>query len=110
MLVIHVRLSSGVKLHQLDHIEGNGQTVKVIKRVASEWEKVATRLYFEGHDISCIKKDSHYQSVQCCRTVFTEWLEVKGCQPVSWDTLIKVLIEADLPQVASDLKFVLGSF
>lgn len=97
-----------LKLHELDFIEGNDVTVKVIERVASEWEKVATRLHFDGPDIRRIRKDNHFQCIESCRAVFIEWIKGKGRHPATWQILIKVLREADLSEVASDLEFVLG--
>ena len=95
------------KLHHLDFIEASGKTVKVIEQAASKWEKVATRLYFESHDISRIRKDYHQQTIDACRTVFIEWLQGKGRKPTSWDTVIMALKEADLSELAGDLKVVL---
>ena len=95
------------KLHYLDLIEANEKTVKVIEQAAAKWEKVATRLYFEGHDIDCIRKDYPQQTVEACRSVFIKWLQGRGRKPTSWDTVIMALKEADLSELAGDLKFVL---
>ena len=92
------------KLYELDLIEASGKTVKVIEQAAAKWEKVATRLYFESHDISRIRKDYHQQTIEACRTVFIEWLQGKGRKPTTWDTVIKALEEADLSELAGDLK------
>ena len=40
--------------------------------------------------------------------MFSEWLEGKGRTPTTWETVIKALEEADLGEVAQDLKEVLG--
>ena len=102
--------SSMPKLHHLNRIEGsNGKTVKVIKRAAAKWESVATSLHFESHDISCIRKDYPQQSVDACRTVFSEWLQGNGRKPTTWNTVIKALEEADLSELASELKIVLSA-
>ena len=97
------------KLHQVDLIDGNGKTVKVIEQAAAKWERVATRLYFESHDICRIKKDNPLQSFEACQTVFIEWLNGKGRKPISWETLIKALKEADLSELAADLEVVLSA-
>ena len=76
--------------------------------VASKWDKVALRLHFCGHDISRIERD-HSKSVRACQTMFMEWLEGKGRKPITWDTLIKALGEAELSQVANDLEIALGT-
>ena len=96
------------ELHQLDLLERNGRTVRVIDTAAAIWDKVALRLHFEHHDIVRIERDCHYQTRPACRTVFSEWLEGKGRQPASWDILIKALREAGLSDAASDLEYVLG--
>ena len=56
----------------------------------------------------CIKRDNHFQSVDACHAMFSEWLEGKGRTPTTWETVIKALEEADLGEVAQDLKEVLG--
>ena len=96
-------MASKPQLHELDRITGNGKTVKVINRASPVWEKVATRLHFEGHDILTIRRNEH-QAEDACRTVFMEWLEGKGRSPTTWETVIKALEEAELAEVAKDLK------
>ena len=55
-------------------------------------------------------KDNHFQGEDACRAMFSKWLEGKGHirTPTNWDTVIKVLEEANLGEVAQDLKEVLG--
>ena len=95
------------RLHELDLIRGNGKTVRVISRASATWERVATRLHFEGHEINIIIRD-HTKNLDACRTMLIEWLEGKGRQPTTWEVLIKALEEADLSEVASDLTDVLS--
>ena len=83
--------------------------MRVIKQAAAKWEAVATRLYFEINDIIRIKRDVHYQSIDACRTVFSEWLHGNGRKPTTWNTVIKVLEEADLSELAGELKIVLSA-
>ena len=92
--------------HHLDLIEGNGKTVKVIEQAAAKWNKLATRLYFEPQDISRIRNDVHHQSIDACETVLSEWRQGQGRKPITWDTVIKALEEADLSELAADLKVV----
>ena len=101
--------SSLPKLHQLDLIDSNGKTVRVIKQAAAKWESVATRLYFESHDITRIREDYHQQSIKACQTVFIEWLEGRGRKPTTWDTVIKALDEANLSELSADLKVALSA-
>ena len=83
--------------------------MRVIKQAAAKWEAVATRLYFEINDITRIKKDVHYQSIDACQTVFNEWLQGNGRKPTTWNTVIKALEEADLSELAGELKWIVLS-
>ena len=78
--------------------------MKIVDRVANEWERVATQLYFELHDIRRIKKDHPNDCRATCSTVFGEWLEGSDRLPTTWDTLIKALVEANFSEVAADIK------
>ena len=99
-------LISKPRLHELDHIKIDGKTVKIINRVAAEWKAVATRLYFEGHEIQSISQDNPC-TVDACQEVFTQWLEGKGRTPTTWETIIEALEEADFSEVTNDLKEIL---
>ena len=101
-------LISKPRLYELDRIKGNGKTVKVISKVAAKWEEVATRLHFEGHEIICIKRNNHFQTLDACRALFSEWLEGKGRTPTTWESVIKALDEAEFGEIAGDLRDVLG--
>ena len=103
---INPALARKPRLYELDRITGNDKTVRVINRAAPVWEKVATRLHFEGHDILTIGRNKH-QAEDACRTVFMEWLEGKGRSPTTWETVNEVLEEAELAEVAKDLKDIL---
>ena len=95
-------------LHQLDLIEYKDKTLKVIDQSAAKWERLATRLHFESHDVSRIRKDYHLRSFDACQTVLIEWLDGRGRQPTTWGTLIKALKEADMSELASDLELALS--
>ena len=102
-------LSRRPKFHELDLIEANRKTVRIFERGASKWDRIATRLHFEGHMIEQIWTDSKHDTFRACQTIFTKWLDgLEGLRtPRTWDTVIKALKEADLGQLADDLKKVL---
>ena len=101
------KLAGRPRLCELDLNEDNGKTIRLIRRTAADWEQVATRLHFEVHDIRSLRAD-HRKTFDACREMFMEWLEGKGRSPKTWETVIIALEEADLSEVASDLKDVLG--
>ena len=107
--ILGLRRNTKPEFHELDLLKSKGKTVRVMERTAAKWERVATRLYFGGHDISSIKKDPTCLSPEdACRKVFTEWLDGKGRKPVSWGTLIEVLEEAQIGELAKDIETILS--
>ena len=89
-------------------LEGKNTAVRVIDRVAGVWERVAIRLHFNGDDISRIKKDCHLQTRDASYHVIMEWQMGKRRKPVTWDTLMTALGEAELSEVAKDIQDILG--
>ena len=75
-------------LHELDLLNGtdHGQ-IRIIDDVSANWKQLAIRLYFKGNDIDRIRRGQHHQPVDCCLAVFTEWLNGKGRQPKTWNTV-----------------------
>ena len=82
----------------------------MISASASKWEKIATRLYFDGNAIGGIRKDAHFQVEESCRTVFNVWLGGKEGlrEPKTWATVVAVLKEADLGTLSEELNSVLS--
>lgn len=97
-------LTSKPFLHELDLIEVGEKKIRVIDRVAADWEEVATRLHFEGHEIKRIKKDQHHQCKEACHATFGEWLDGNGREPKNFETLLKVLEEAGFSEFANKLR------
>ena len=54
-----------------------------------------------------IDRGNHLQSVNACRNVLIEWLEGKSRQPITWETLIEVLKEVDLSELAKSVQEIL---
>ena len=79
--------------------------MRVFDKVASKWDKIATRLHFDGNMIAQIRTDSQ-DTFQACQSVFSKWLNGKEGlrEPITWSTVVQVLAEADLGQLADDLK------
>ena len=97
-------IDSKPELHELDYLKRNDKTVRLIERVASKWERLATRLHLESYHIESVERDSHHQTESACRKIFSRWLDGTYRTPVSWRTLITALEEADLSNVAEDLR------
>ena len=83
--------------------------MKVIDKAATRWEKIAIRLNLDRHQIAEIKRDHHF-STDACREVFCMWLDGRGGlrRPITWITLIRVLEEAGINEIARKLRAVIG--
>ena len=85
--------------------------MKVINKSAAHWEKIATRLYFDGGMIGAIRKNANFQSAEeRCAAVFEKWLEGSEelREPLTWAIVVKVLKEAELGTLSGDLNSVLS--
>ena len=92
-------------------LKGSKKTIRVIDRIAHVWDRVATRLYFEGHEIKCIERD-YPKTHQASREMIMEWLEGNESlrKPVTWAILIEALDEAELSEVAKDIVSILNEY
>ena len=90
-------------------MECNGKTIRVFERGANKWNRIATRLHFESDMIAQIRTDNQHNTFQACQSTFTEWLGGKeGLRtPRTWSTVIAAIKEADLGQLADNLKEIL---
>ena len=59
--------------------------------------------------IGAIRRDTHFQAEDACRTVFMIWLGGKEGlrEPKTWATVVSVLKEADLGKLSGELNSIL---
>ena len=79
-----------------------------MQSAAAKWKWLATRLHFEVSHIRRIEVDTHFQCREACWQVCSEWLDGAGRKPTDWETLITALIEAELSELAKDLKTIIN--
>jgi len=77
-----------------------GQSVNVIKSLAPQWKQFGLCLDFDhtGQQLDLIEAEHAHEShrvVACCQEMFRHWLEGNGVQPVTWRTLIKLLVDCN---------------
>lgn len=78
----------------------------VVKRVAWQWEKLATMLELDndGRKIDAIKRDFWGVGVEiCCMQAIHHWVRGEGKGPVSWRTLLKCLEDIECAQIAEEI-------
>ena len=85
-------------LYHLEHF-------KVIKKAAADWQTIAIHLELP-HEVV---RNIHYDTVnigceRSCPEAFSRWLDGEGCQPITWERLIKVLEDAEKSKLAKELE------
>ena len=109
---LHVYVDSGISsmlnIQALEVLEGRGgRKVRVVENIGSEWEEVAKALDMGQEDVDMIKsRHSNNDEKACCEMLAT-WLEGNNGE-VSWTAFTQALIDAGLPELAENLKDVLG--
>ena len=72
--------------------------------VAPKWKQVAAAVGFNKERIEAIEVDEHYKQEKATFETFGRWLKGEhNLKPVTWDTLIQCLKEANLQDVAETL-------
>ena len=59
----------------------------------------------QGHVVDAIVHSSHQDAEQITLKIFQKWLNGMGQQPVSWETLIQVLKDIQLNELAKQIEF-----
>ena len=83
----------------------------IIKTIAKDWKDFGYLLNFDetGRTIDCIAKENQLRPIDCCTHMMREWLEGRGRQPATWATLIDLLKDAEINDLAQQLeRMVLG--
>ena len=94
---------------------GMERVLRIYSKTACKWQDIATRLGLELDEISTIKENCHHQTSLCIKDVFKKWFEHASCLPnaknysKSWQGLINLLKDAELGEVAEELKKALTS-
>ena len=88
--------------------------LRIYSKIAHRWRQIATRLGFELGEIESIKKND-YEDDSRITVVFRRWFENAShlpnarSYPKSWQGLINLLEDAELGEVAEELKRTLFS-
>ena len=107
--MILITADSTPKLHQLlKLVDRNGEEVRIRDHLAPKWEDLATYMHFERATSMIIGTDNVGKVEDACQRVLEKWLDGKGRKPVTWETLINVLVDVEKSELADKIKFVNG--
>ena len=91
-------------MHLQKLVAEDGSEVKIVERVAAEFQKVAYALHFQPGVCEEVLATACNSYERACMKIFEKWLNGEGCKPVTWTTLIEALEHADFKQLARELK------
>ena len=80
--------------------------MEIIHTIAPHWRHLGYLLDFDnmGRTVDLIAREHPLNPVDCCAAMLIEWLKGRGSQPTTWATLIKLLKDADINDLAQDLE------
>ena len=93
------------QLHELQLLTfDNGGELRIMETVAPKWKKVAAAIGFNKERIEAIEEDENHKQEKATFEMFGRWLKGEhSLKPVTWDTLVHCLKEANLQNIAEAL-------
>ena len=84
----------------------SGENIKIIQRMASEYRYLIINLLSDddGAITKSIVAENHFQADKITLAVLSRWLQGEGRKPKTWATLITVLHEIELSELAGDIE------
>ena len=94
--------------------QGKKQRVHIVEKIAPQWKEVGILLNFSISIIDSIATSCHHKPVECSTELLTKWLQgyntdSKDSSPKTWETLLEVMRDAHLGELANELESILTS-
>lgn len=83
----------------------SGRKVNLAVKISPDYFTFGIQLLEDdnGEQICALEKELMKNPENICRQIFMLWLQGKGKQPVTWSTLVTILHEIDLNQLAQSI-------
>lgn len=91
---------------------GKAQRLKIIESVSCKWKDLGSLLGLTGPKLENAWLRFYNNTIDCCRHVFGEWIEmydINSQYSVTWDGVYELLCDIDHSGTAKDLKECLES-
>ena len=87
-------------------LQCGNKEIRIIDGVGTNWKTVGDLIGLPHYRTAAIEKVRQLDPNECCRDVFSDWLEGKGKEnyPASWDGLQKLLKDIQLSTLAKDVQ------
>ena len=105
-LVPHVSSLDNPILPQLTYLStGPRDGIRIIQRIGTKYRSLGILLLNDndGSITNGIIASNHHQSDDITYAILSKWLQGQGRQPVTWATLMTVLHEIELSELAQDI-------
>ena len=79
--------------------------LKIPQRVGANYSTFGILLLDDavGGRVECLEEECNKKADKVVRKILQEWLEGRGLEPVTWETLIKTLRDSDLSALADEV-------
>ena len=80
--------------------------LKIPQRVGANYSTFGIFLLNDtvGSQVECLEEECHNKADKVVRKILQEWLEGRGLEPVTRETLIKTLRDSDLSVLADEVQ------
>ena len=83
---------------------GTQHKIHIIYTVASRWRRLGLLLNISNHHLNNIEHN-HGNVEDRCQTMLSDWLQrTVGDEPVTWETLVAAIDDAQYEELAQQLK------
>lgn len=85
--------------------------MEIIKSVAPKWKEFGLLLDFDptGSELDIIDGDHGREGCQeCCTSMFSLWLQGRGKQPATWETLLELLQNFHRHSLVKEIRSAIG--
>ena len=81
------------------------KTINIVTEIGNKYEYFGTFLLEDnyGQRVTSMESQHHSDSSKINTQILEEWLNGRGKQPVTWATLVEVLCDAELFNLANDI-------
>ena len=95
---------------QLVRFPGRTRKIEISQEVASNFHFFGTLLLEDSYGavVASIAKEFESDLEQASLEILRQWVEGRGKQPVTWDTLIKVIREMEYESLAAEIEATLS--
>ena len=98
-------IGNAPQLHELQQLTfDDGKELRIMETVVPKWKQAAAAIGFNAARINTIDRGEHFKPEDATFEMFSRWRKGEhSLKPVTWDTLIQSLEEANLKEIAAML-------